>query len=54
MEELFDQNYWRRIDATHSIEEVHQAVVKEVTYLLKSEDSENKPLEEFSPADFGL
>ena len=54
MEELFDQNYWRRIDAAHSVEEVHKVVVNAVTSLLESEDLENKPLEEFSPADFGL
>ncbi|CAK5097427.1 unnamed protein product [Meloidogyne enterolobii] len=51
MEMLFDKNSWKRIDASLSIENVHENILKEVSLLL---DKTNKPLKKFTLNDFGI
>nr|CAD2190616.1 unnamed protein product [Meloidogyne enterolobii] len=48
---LFDKNSWKRIDASLSIENVHENILKEVSLLL---DKTNKPLKKFTLNDFGI
>lgn len=58
MKGFFDDSYWRRIDAARPVEEVHQAVVKEVGSLLErmqqQQIADPEPVAEFSADDFAI
>ncbi|KAL7079517.1 hypothetical protein ACQ4LE_001560 [Meloidogyne hapla] len=51
MKIFFDKNYWKIINASLPIEDVHENILKEVSLLL---DKTNKPLKKFTLNDFGI
>uniref|UniRef100_A0A183C5M2 dTMP kinase n=1 Tax=Globodera pallida TaxID=36090 RepID=A0A183C5M2_GLOPA len=56
MNSLSDGTFWRHIDATRSIDEVHKFVVEEVGILLgkMQENGRKVPVAKFTNADFGI
>ncbi|KAF7637966.1 Thymidylate_kin domain-containing protein [Meloidogyne graminicola] len=51
MKALFDRNYWKEINASLSIQNVHENILEEISFLL---NKTNKPLKKFTLNDFGI